>query len=194
MLGPLSMAGPIKFKGEQRMADVTPSRRSLAGIVLVVAGALLLLNFVLGLAAVTALNPWLTLLAYVAIGVAFLILALASFQGTITRIALIVGAVGWLLLALGLVVALPAVLVTVALVAAALGTLVAAIALYVGKEVTNMSAIAFIVTGIVAAIILLATVAAAALGDFGTVLAVLFAILLVVTGVLFARTQGSRGR
>jgi hypothetical protein len=194
MLGPLSMAEPIKFKGEQRMADVTPSRRSLAGIVLVVAGALLLLNFVLGLAAVTALNPWLTLLAYVAIGVAFLILALASFRGTITRIALIVGAVGWLLLALGLVVALPAVLVTVALVAAALGTLVAAIALYVGKEVTNMSAIAFIVTGIVAAIILLATVAAAALGDFGTVLAVLFAILLVVTGVLFARTQGSRGR
>jgi hypothetical protein len=194
MLGPLSMAEPIKFKGEQGMAAVTTSRRSLAGIILVVAGALLLLDFVLGLAAVTALSPWLTLLAYVAIGVAFLILALASFQGTITRIALIVGAVGWLLLALGLVVALPAVLVTVALVAAALGTLVAAIALYVGKEVTNMSAIAFIVTGIVAAIILLATVAAAALGDFGTVLAVLFAILLVVTGVLFARTQGSRGR
>ena len=176
------------------MADVTPSRRSLAGIVLVVAGALLLLNFVLGLAAVTALNPWLTLLAYVAIGVAFLILALASFRGTFTRIALIVGAVGWLLLALNLVVALPAVLVTVALIAAALGTLVGAIALYVGKEVTNMSAIAFIVTGVVATIILLAAVAAAALGDFGTVLAVLFAILLIVTGVLFARTQGSRGR
>jgi hypothetical protein len=176
------------------MAATTPSRRSLAGIVLVVAGALLLLNFVLGLAAVTALGPWLVVLAYLAIGVAFLILALASFQGTFTRIALIVGAVGWLLLALGLVVALPAILVTVALVAAALGTLVGAIALYVGKEVTNTSAIVFIVTGLVAAIILFAQVGAAALGDFGTVLAVLFAILLVVTGVLFARTQGSRGR
>ena len=176
------------------MAVVTNSRRSIAGIVLVVAGALLLLNFVLGLAGVAALSPWLTVLAYLAIGVAFLILALASFQGTITRIALIVGAVGWLLLALALVVSLPAVLVTVALVAAALGTVVAAIALYVGKEVTNQSAIAFIVTAIVAAIILLATVAGAALGDFGTVLAVVFAILLVVTGVLFARPQGSRGR
>ena len=176
------------------MAAVTTSRRSVAGIVLVVAGALLLLDFVLGLAGVAALNPWLKLLAYLAIGVAFLILALASFRGTITRIALIVGAVGWLLLALGLVVTLPAVLVTVALVAAALGTLVAAIALYVGKEVTNQSAIAFIVTAIVAAIILFAAVAAASLGDFGTVLAVIFAILLVVTGVLFARTQGSRGR
>lgn len=177
------------------MAAVTNSRRSIAGIVLVVAGALLLLDFVLGLAAVTALNPWLKFLAYLAIAVAFLILALASFRGTITRIALIVAAVGWLLLALSLVVTgIPAVLVTVALVAAALGTLIGAIALYVGKEVTNQSAIAFIVTGVVAAIILLAAVAAAALGDFGTVLAVLFAILLVVTGVLFARTQGSRGR
>jgi hypothetical protein len=177
------------------MAVVTNSRRSIAGIVLVVAGALLLLDFVLGLAGVTALTPWLAFLAYLALGVAFLILALASFRGTITRIALIVGAVGWLLLALALVVTgLPAVLVTVALVAAALGTLIGAIALYVGKEVTNQSAIAFIVTGIVAAIILLARVAGAALGDFGTVLAVIFAILLIVTGVLFARTQGSRGR
>jgi hypothetical protein len=176
------------------MAAVTNSRRSVAGIVLVVAGVLLLLNFVLGLANVGALSPWLTLLAYLAIGVAFLILALASFRGTITRIALIVGAVGWLLLALALVVALPAVLVTVALVAAALGTLIGAIALYVGKEVTNQSAIAFVVTGIVAAIILFAAVAGAALGDFGTVLAIVFALLLIVTGVLFARTQGSRGR
>jgi hypothetical protein len=178
------------------MAAVTTSRRSLAGIVLVVAGALLLLDFVLGLAKVAALSPWLTVLAYLAIGVAFLILALASFRGTITRIALVVGAVGWLLLALGAAIpgTLPAVLVTVALVAAALGTLVAGIALYVGKEVTNMSAIAFVVTGVVVAIILLAAVAAAALGDFGTVLAVVFAIMLIVTGVLFARTQGSRGR
>ena len=176
------------------MAAVTNSRRSVAGIVLVVAGVLLLLDFVLGLANVGALSPWLTLLAYLAIGVAFLILALASFRGTITRIALIVGAVGWLLLALALVVALPAVLVTVALVAAALGTLIGAIALYVGKEVTNQSAIAFVVTGIVAAIILFAAVAGAALGDFGTVLAIVFALLLIVTGVLFARTQGSRGR
>ncbi|MEO5535597.1 MAG: hypothetical protein ABIR17_10745 [Pseudolysinimonas sp.] len=177
------------------MAAVTNSRRSIAGMVLVVAGALLLLNFVLVLAKVAALTPWLEFLAYLAIGVAFLILALASFRGTITRIALVVGAVGWLLLALALVVSgLPAALVTVALVAAALGTLIASIALYVGKEVTNQSAIAFIVTAIVAAIILVAAVAATALGDFGTVLAVLFAILLIVTGVLFARTQGSRGR
>ena len=89
------------------------------------------------------------------------------------------------------------VMFALALVAAAVGTLVASIALYVGKEVTNMSALAFIVTAVVAAIILFARVAdstGANLGQFGTVLDVVFAILLVVTGVLFARTQGSRGR
>jgi hypothetical protein len=176
------------------MAAVSNSRRSIAGIILAIAGALLLLNIVLGLASVTALGIWLVFLAYLGIGVALLILAIASFKGTITRIALIVGAIGWLLLALGLVVALPSPIGTVAAIAAALGTLVGAIALYIGKEVTNQSAIAFVVTAIIAAIILLAGVAGAALGQFGTVLGLLFAIGLLITGILFARTQGSRGR
>lgn len=176
------------------MAAVSTSRRSIAGIILAVAGALLLLDIVLGLANVTALGVWLVFLAYLAIGVALLILAISSFKGTLTRIALIVGAIGWLLLALGLVVALPAPLGTVAAIAAALGTLVGAIALYIGKEVTNQSALAFVVTAVVAAIILLAGVAAAGLGVFGTVLALVFALGLLITGVLFARTQGGRGR
>lgn len=176
------------------MAAVSTSRRSLAGIILVIAGALLLLDIVLKLAGVAALGVWLTLLAYLAIGVAFLILAIGSLKGTLARIALIVGAVGWLLLALGLVVALPAPLGTVAAIAAALGGLVGAIALYIGKEITNQAALAFIVTTVVAAIILLAGVAAAGLGVFGTILAIVFGIGLVITGLLFARTQGSRGR
>jgi hypothetical protein len=176
------------------MAAVSTSRRSLAGIILVVAGALLLLDVVLGLASIAALSPWLVLLAYLAIGIAFLVLAIASFKGTISRIALIVGAVGWLLLALGLVVTLPAPLGTVAAIAAALGTVVGAVALYAGKEITNQSALAFIVTAVVVAIILLAGVAAAALGVFGTVLLIVFGVGLVITGLLFARTQGSRGR
>jgi predicted aspartyl protease len=176
------------------MAAVSTSRRSAAGIALVVAGALLLLHVVLGLAGVTATGSWLLVLGYLAIAVAFLVLAIASFRSTVARIALIVGAVGWLLLALQSVVALPAVLLTIAAIAAALGGVVASIVLYVGKEITNNSAIAFIVTTIVAAIILLAGVAGAALGTIGSVLWIVFGIGLVITGVLFARTQGSRGR
>ena len=83
------------------MAAVSTSRRSLAGIILAIAGALLLINAVLGFAAVTALGAWPTTLAYLAIGVAFLILAISSFRNTLARIALVVAAVGFLLLALG---------------------------------------------------------------------------------------------
>lgn len=176
------------------MAAVTRSRRSIAGIILAIAGALLLIDVILGFAQVDALGHWLGTVAYLAIGVAFLILALASFRNTLARILLIVAAVGFLLLALGAVVALPSPIGTIAAIAAALGTLVAAIVLYIGKEITNISAIAFIVTGVVFAIIVLAPLANLALGTFGTVLVLLFALGVLVTGILFARVQGERGR
>lgn len=176
------------------MAAVSTSRRAIAGIVLAIAGALLLIQAILGFANVTALGPWLGVLANLAIGVAFLILAIASFRGTLSRIALIVAAVGFLLLALGAVVTLPSPIGTIALVAAALGMLVASIALYVGKEITNLTAIVFIVTAVVFAILVLAPLANLALGTFGAVLGLLFAIGVLVTGILLARVQGSRGR
>lgn len=176
------------------MAEVSTSRRSIAGVILAIAGALLLIDILLGFAGVTALGVWLGVLAYVAIGVAFLILALASFRNTLARIALIVAAIGWLLLALDMVVALPSPIDAIAALAAALGGVVAAIVLYVGKEITNLSAIVFIVTTIVAAIILIAGVAGVALGAFDTVLGLVFALGLLATGILFARTHGRRGR
>lgn len=177
------------------MAAVSTSRRSLAGIILVIAGALLLLQAILGFAGITALNPWLAVLAHLAIGVAFLVLAIASFRGTLSRIALIVSAVGFLLLALGAAgVALPAPIGTIAIVAAAVGMLVASIALYVGKEITNQTAIAFIATAVIYAILVLGPLVGLALATFGTVLGLLFAIGVLVTGLLLARVQGSRGR
>lgn len=176
------------------MAAVSTSRRSTAGIILAISGAILLISVILGFAGVTALGVWPAFLAYLGIGIAFLILALASFRNTLGRISLIVAAVGWLLLALGLVVTLPSPIGAIAAIAAAVGTLVAAIVLYVGREILNLTAIAFIVTAIIGAIILLGGVAALALGTFAQVLALLFAIGVLVTGVLLARVQGSRGR
>lgn len=176
------------------MAEMSTSRRSLAGIILAVAGAILLIDVVLGFAGVTALGVWPAFLAYLAIGVAYLVLAIGSFRGTLARIALVVGAVGWLLLALGLVVALPSVVFIIAAIAAALGGLVAAIALYVGREITNLSAIAFVVTAVLVAIILLTLVGGVALGSFLVVLQLLVALGFLITGILFARVQGSRGR
>lgn len=175
------------------MAEVSTSRRSIAGIILAVAGALLLIDFILGLAGVTALGGWLGTIAALAIGVAFLILAIGSFRATLVRIALVVGAIGWLLISLSAVVALPSPVGEIAAAAAALGTLVAAIMLLVGKEVTNLTAIVFLVTAIIGALIL-----AGAFGldlvSIAVVLEVLFALGLLVTGILFARVQGASGR
>lgn len=176
------------------MAVASNSRRGAAGIAFIVAGALLLLDFLLGLGGVNALDPWLTVLAYLAIAVGFVLLAIGSVANVVARIALIVGAIGWFLLAIAPVVALPAPLGTVAAIAAAVGGVVGAIVLYTGKEITNRSAVAFIVTTIVAAILLLAPLAGIGLDVFGTILALVFAVGLVLTGVLFYRVQGSRRR
>ena len=176
------------------MAAISNSRRAGAGIAFVVAGALILLHYILALANVTATGGWLLFLAFLALPVGFILLAIGSVANVVARIALIVGGVGWALLALGYLVALPAGVGTIAAIAAAAGGVVGAIVLYTGKEITNRSAVAFIVTTIVAAIILLAGIAALGLGVFGTLLWIVFGVGLVLTGVLFYRVQGSRRR
>ena len=176
------------------MAAISNSRRAAAGIAFVVAGALILLHHLLGLANITATGGWLLFLAYLAIAVGFVLLAVGSVANVVARIALIVGAVGWALLALDFLVGLPAGVGTIAAIAAAAGGVVGAIVLYTGKEITNRSAVAFIVTTIVAAVILLAGIAAMPLGAFGTLLWIVFGVGLVLTGVLFYRVQGSRRR
>ncbi len=176
------------------MAAISNSRRAAAGIAFVVAGALILLHYLLALANVTATGGWLLFLAYLAIAVGFILLAVGSVANVVARIALIVGGVGWALLALGFLVGLPAGVGTIAAIAAAAGGVVGAIVLYTGKEITNRSAVAFIVTTIVAAVILLAGIAGLALGVLGTLLWIVFGVGLVLTGVLFYRVQGSRRR
>jgi len=176
------------------MAAISNSRRAGAGIAFVVAGALILLHYLLALANVTATGGWLLFLAYLAIAVGFILLAVGSVANVVARIALIVGGVGWALLALGFLVGLPAGVGTIAAIAAAAGGVVGAIVLYTGKEITNRSAVAFIVTTIVAAVILLAGIAGLALGVLGTLLWIVFGVGLVLTGVLFYRVQGSRRR
>jgi len=177
------------------MAVVSRSRRSAAGIAFIVGGALILLNVLLGFAAVGVFGHWLTVLADLAIGVGFLVLAIGSVANVIARIALIVAGVGWVLLGLGAAgVALPAPIGLIAAIAAALGGVVGAIVLYTGKEITDRSAIAFIVTTIVAAIVLLAGPAGLGLGAFGTLLVIVMGVGFVITGVLFHWVQRGRRR
>lgn len=173
------------------MAAISRSRRSSSGIALIVAGALFLLAVLLPLAGISL--PWLFALAYAALAVAFVILALGAVNNTVAKVALFAGAVGWALIAISaLGVVLPGVLVTIAAVVAAVGGLIGAIVLYVGKEIANTPAIVFVIATVLGLLFVLGSIGTFALGAFGVVVTVLFGVALIVTGVLFRRTEGSR--
>lgn len=173
------------------MTAISRSRRSAAGIALIVAGGLLLLAFLLPFAGVGL--PWLGSLAYAALAVALVILALGSVNNTLAKVALFVGAAGFAILALaGFGLALPGILLTIGAVMAALGFVVGAIVLYVGKEITNTAALVFVIAAVLGAIILLTSVAAIGLGVLATIVTVAFAIALIVAGLYFRRADNRR--
>lgn len=174
------------------MAAISRSRRSASGIALIVAGALFVLAAILPLLNVAV--PWFLVLAYAAIAVALGLLGFGAVNNTVAKVALIAAAVGWALLAIaGLGVALPAVLVTIAAIVAGVGGLIAAIVMYVGKEITNMAALAFIIATALGLLYLLGGILAVfSLGSVALIITVLFGVALIVSGVLFRRTE--RGR
>jgi hypothetical protein len=173
------------------MAAVSMSRRSTAGIIFIVAGVLLALAVILPLVGVTV-GGWLLAIAYLAIAVAFAVLGIGAVNSTLTKVLLVAAAVGWLVLALAAFgLGLPAVLITIAALVAGVAGLIAAIILYVGKEVRNLPAVIFIITAALGLLYLLPSIGVS-IASLATIIAVLFAAGLIVTGVLFA--QKERGR
>ena len=174
------------------MAAVSTSRRSLTGIILIIAGALLLLAIILPQAGPAV--SWLGGLGYLALAVALIIFAVGGVNARLTQILLIVSGIGWALLALASFgLALPAILLTIAALVAGIGTVVAAILLYVGKEIRNTPAILFIVTAVLGLLVLLPAMGVTALtGTLYTIITVAFAIGLIITGYLFTRKEGRR--
>ena len=173
------------------MAAVSMSRRSVAGIIFIVAGVLLAFAVILPLVGVGVVG-WLLGIAYLAIAVAFAVLGIGAVNSTLSKVLLIAAAVGWLLLALAAFgLALPSVLITIAALVAGVAGLIAAIVLYVGKEVRNLPAVIFIITTALGLLYLLPRIGVSIAG-LATIVAVLFAAGLIVTGVLFA--QRERGR
>lgn len=176
------------------MAAVSLSRRATAGIVFIVAGALLALALILPMLGVSGLG-WLVALAYAALAVAFAILGFGAVNSTLAKITLIAAAVGWALLAIAaLGVALPSPIGLIAALVAGIGGFVAAIVLYVGKEIRNLPAVLFIITTALGLLYLLGAYAVFSLGStLALIIALAFAAGLIVTGVLF-RQRERRGR
>lgn len=166
-----------------------PSRAS-AGIALLVAGALLALGVVLALAGIP-LGPWPNVLAWIAVGVGFVLLVRGPVA-VVARLAFLAGALGWFLLALdetGL--GLPAAFTLIAALLAALGGVVGAVAFVVRKELDERVRIALLVTAILAAVLLVGALAGLPLAELALGLTLAFAAGLVVTGVLLRGTSAA---
>lgn len=172
------------------MAAISRSRRSAAGFALIVAGALFLLGVLLPYLGLSF--PWFFVLAYAALAVAFVILGLGAVNNTLAKIALFAAAVGWALLAINAIVALPGILVTIAAIVAGVAGLVGAIVIYVGKEVTNTPALVFVIATILGVLFVLGAVGSFSLGTLSLLIAALFGLALLVAGYLFTRKEGRR--
>jgi hypothetical protein len=167
------------------MATVTPSRRSLVGIAFIVGGALLALSALLGLAGGSVVEAvrWVSFLALLAIAVAFGLLAW-EIVSRVARIAFIVAAAGFLLLAVGAVAGLPGQLGTVASIAAAGGALVGAILLRGDGYFGPRTSLVFLIATAIYAVLVFFQILGVDLQGVGLLLTLLFAAGLVVTGVL----------
>ena len=167
------------------MATVTPSRRSLVGIAFIVGGALLALAALLGLAGdpVAEGVRWVSFLADLVIAVAFGLLAW-EVVSRFARIAFIVAAAGWALLAVGALAGLPGQLGTVAAIAAAGGGLVGAILLRPNGYFAARASLVFLIATAIYAVLVFFKILGVDLQGVGLLLTLLFAAGLIVTGVL----------
>jgi hypothetical protein len=171
------------------MANTRTARSfPLAAWLFVASGILFLLELLLSHVGVTALDVILVFLAYLALAVAFVILFLWRSVDLLLRVAFVVAAVGWALLALDTLTYLGAAVVTIAEILALAGTLVAGIIAFIRRVFGRRSGIAFLVLAIVAAIWLLTILVATGIGaTFALILAILFGAMLVVAGFFMTR-------
>jgi hypothetical protein len=127
--------------------------------------------------------------------IAFALLAIGFFllflwrTSTLLRVAFIVAAVGWVLLAIGSIAALGSTVSTIATLLALIGTLVAGILVFMRHLFTRNADIAFLLMAIFAALVLLAVWATFLGGTLGIIIAIIFGILLIVTGLFIQRRR-----
>jgi hypothetical protein len=169
----------------------TRSARSfpLAAWLFVVGGVLLLLEQLLARVAPSALDTWLVFFAYLALTVAFVALFLWRSVDLLLRVAFLAAAVGFALLALSEVASVGGALVIIGDILVLVGVLVAGILVFVRHVFSRGASIAFLILGIVTALVFLSVLFTFITGTLLVILVVLFGVMLVVTGILIARRR-----
>jgi hypothetical protein len=172
------------------MANTRTARSfPLAAWLLVLGGVLYLLIELLSHIGAGSIDNVLAFIAYLALTVAFVVLFLWRSIDLLLRIAFIVAAVGFALLALATIATLGAVPVKIADVLILVGVLVAGIIVFVRHIFTRGAGLAFLILGIVTALLFLSALVTFITGTLLVILAILFGVMLIVTGVLIARRR-----
>jgi hypothetical protein len=165
----------------------TSGGSSLVGWFFLASGIVFLLGILFNDVIKALTGGWWDFFAFALLAVGLFLLFLWRTD-LILRIAFIVAAVGWALLAIGSVASLGG-LATLAVILALVGTLVAGILVFIRHLFTRNADIAFLVMAIFAALVLLATWATFLGGTLGIIIAVIFGILLIVTGLFIQRRR-----
>jgi hypothetical protein len=166
----------------------TTGGRSLVGWFVLAAGVVYLLGILFS--HIATASGWWNFFAFALLAVGLFLLFLWR-TGTLLRVAFIVGAVGWALLAINSVAGLGTAVATIATLLALIGTLVAGILVFVGHTFTRNADLTFLLMAIFAALVLLALwVSVFAIGTtLGLIIAIIFGILLIVSGLFIQRRR-----
>ena len=167
----------------------TSGGSSLVGWFFLASGIVYLLGLLFARIAPAISGIWWNFIAYALLAVGLFLLFLWR-TSTLLRVAFVVAAVGWALLAIGSLASLGGVAI-LAILLALIGTLVAGILVFLRHLFTRNADLAFLLMAIFAALLLLALGGWVAFlgGTLGLIIAIVFGILLAVSGVFIQRRR-----
>ncbi len=170
------------------MATTRTANRPVVSWLFILAGALLLLDILLAYAAHFR-GGWIAFFADLAIAVALLLLFLGRTSSLVLRAAYVVGAVGWGVQAVSQLTNVGSTVARIGLILVILGTLVAGIVGFMRHVWGRNADLAFLIASILIAIEFLDGLTPFLPATLRTIISVVFAALLVVTGYFLLRRR-----
>jgi hypothetical protein len=167
------------------MTTTSPASRPVVGLLVAIAGLLATLSFIFVIVSAPFGGAWLGVIADAALFLAFLFLFIGRSTGLVARVFFLIAAVGWALLAIGGVVSL-GVILTVGVILALAGTLIGGILAFTGKIFGRIANIVFLLAAIVVALVLFNQLVPYLSGTLAIIVVALYALLLLVSGILIA--------
>lgn len=171
------------------MATTRTANRPIVSWLFIVSGVVFLLGVLFSYVAKSASGTWVPFLAELALGIALLLLFLGKTASLVLRAAYIVAAIGWILLAISAIASLGSAVTTIAIYLALIGTLVAGVVGFMRHVWGRNSDLAFLIASILIALTLIDRLHGFLGGTLTTIITVLFAALLVVTGYFLLRRR-----